>query len=344
LTLFQLPILYVSLLAFCISSILNLVVIRLSKNYSTKNKKYEIRLSHKDIPPFGGLATSFSFFTATFLLGRADENFIVIGICAVIISTLGLIDDILNLDWKPKLFIQSLVILYPLITFNIFINIESFLNIDFNNSINIVFSLFWILIVMNSINFIDNMDGLTVIVTGSICLQIAFLAYYSEAYKITDITLILLSTLLGFLIYNFPPAKLYFGDSGTLFIGYMLGFISIIYDWQPSMDGILVSPFSPILFIFSVPVLDFIIVTTYRIRNKKSPTEGGTDHISHRLLNSGQSPTKVLFEFLLVSFTFYALLILTISFNGLISYLFALGYFIFFILNYLRYSKLNTLN
>ena len=317
---------------------------RLSKNYSAKNKKYEIRLSHKEIPPFGGLATSFSFFVATFLLGRADENFIVIGICAVIISTLGLIDDIFYLNWKPKMFIQSVVILYPLMTFDIFINIESFLNIDLNNYINIIFSLFWILVVMNSINFIDNMDGLTVIVTGSICLQIAFLAYYSEAYKLTDFSLILLSTLLGFLIYNFPPARLYFGDSGTLFVGYVLGFISITYDWQPSMDGILVSPFSPILFIFSVPVLDFIIVTTYRIRNKKSPTEGGTDHISHRLLNSGQSQKKVLLEFLLVSFTFYALLILTISFDGLISYLFAFGYLLFFILNYLRYEKLDVLN
>ena len=76
--------------------------------------------------------------------------------------------------------------------------------------------------IINSINFIDNMDGLTVVVSGSICFQIALLANYSNIYKLTDISLLLLATLLGFLIYNFPPAKLYFGDSGTLFVGYVL--------------------------------------------------------------------------------------------------------------------------
>jgi UDP-N-acetylmuramyl pentapeptide phosphotransferase/UDP-N-acetylglucosamine-1-phosphate transferase len=81
------------------------------------------------------------------------------------------------------------------------------------------------------------MDGLTVFVSGSICLQIALLANYSDIYKVTDISLLLLATLFGFLIFNYPPARLYFGDSGTLFVGYVLGFISIIFDWSPLGDG-----------------------------------------------------------------------------------------------------------
>jgi UDP-N-acetylmuramyl pentapeptide phosphotransferase/UDP-N-acetylglucosamine-1-phosphate transferase len=87
--------------------------------------------------------------------------------------------------------------------------------------------------------------------------------------------LLLLATLFGFLIYNYPPARLYFGDSGTLFVGYVLGFISIIFDWSPLDDGILISPLSPVLFIFVVPILDFIVVTTHRIRNNISPTQEG---------------------------------------------------------------------
>ena len=204
--------------------------------------------------------------------------------------------------------------------------------------------MFWVLVITNSINFIDNMNALTVFVSSTICLQIPILANYSHIYRGTDISLLLLATLFGFLIYNYPPARLYFGDSGTLFVGYVLGFISIIFNWTPLNSGILTSPLSPVLFIFVVPILDFIVVTTHRIRNSISPTQGGTDHISHRLLNTGYSEKKVLLEFLLLGFIFYGLLIGTISFNGFLSYLFTSSYLLFFIFSFLRYRKLEPLS
>ena len=340
---FQLPILYAVTLAFIISIFLNRVVIGFARNYK-KNNKNEKRLSNKNIPPYGGVATSFAFFIATIFLGRAEPAFITIGICALIISIIGIIDDKYTLGWKTKLIFQILIILYPLIALDIFINIEAFLNLDIQNFLNIVISLIWVLVITNSINFIDNMDGLTVFVSGSICLQIALLANYSDIYKVTDISLLLLATLFGFLIFNYPPARLYFGDSGTLFVGYVLGFISIIFDWSPPGDGILISPLSPVLFVFVVPILDFTVVITHRIRNNISPTQGGTDHISHRLLNTGYSEKKVLLEFLLLGFIFYGLLIGTISFNGFLSYLFASSYLLFFIFSFLRYIKLEPLS
>ena len=340
---FQLPILYAVTLAFIISIFLNRVVIGFARNYK-KNNKNEKRLSNKNIPPYGGVATSFAFFIATIFLGRAEPAFITIGICALIISIIGIIDDKYTLGWKTKLIFQILIILYPIIALDIFINIEAFLNLDIQNFLNIVISLIWVLVITNSINFIDNMDGLTVFVSGSICLQIALLANYSDIYKVTDISLLLLATLFGFLIFNYPPARLYFGDSGTLFVGYVLGFISIIFDWSPPGDGILISPLSPVLFVFVVPILDFTVVITHRIRNNISPTQGGTDHISHRLLNTGYSEKKVLLEFLLLGFIFYGLLIGTISFNGFLSYLFASSYLLFFIFSFLRYRKLEPLS
>ena len=341
---FQLPILYAITLAFTISTFLNRVLINFARNYKKKNNKNERRLSNKNIPPYGGIATSFAFFTATIFLGRAEPAFITIGICALVISIIGIIDDTYNLEWKGKLLAQTLIILYPLISLDVFINIEAFLNLDLQNFLNIVISLIWVLVITNSINFIDNMDGLTVFVSGSICLQIAILANYSNIYKVTDISLLLLATLFGFLIYNYPPARLYFGDSGTLFVGYVLGFISIIFDWSPLNSGILISPLSPVLFIFVVPILDFSVVITHRIRNNISPTQGGTDHISHRLLNKGYSEKQVLLEFLFTSFIFYSLLIGTISFSGFISYLSAGLYLSFFIFSFLRYRKLDPLS
>ena len=315
-----------------------------TKKFKKKIIGDEKRLNNKNISPFGGIATSFAFLISTIFLGKAEEDFVVIGICAVIISIVGILDDIIILDWKTKISAQIIIILYPLLKLNIFLNIESYLSLNLQNYLNFTFSLLWILLIINSINFIDNMDGLTVVVSGSICLQIALLANYSNIYKLTDISLLLLATLLGFFIYNFPPAKLYFGDSGTLFVGYVLGFISLIYDWLPESGSILVSPFSPVLFIFTVPILDFLIVTTDRISKNKSPTTGGTDHISHRLLNLGHSEKKVLTEFLLLSFFFYSLLIATISFNGLLGFISAVSYLSFFVFSFYKYKKLEPLS
>jgi len=344
LTVFQLPIVATALLAITLSALLNKTFMHLTKQFKKKTVKSEKRLSNKNISPFGGIATSVAFFIATIFLGRAEQDFITIGVCAVIISIIGLLDDIFNLDWKSKIIGQIIIILYPLVKLDIFINIETYLKIDLQNYLNLFFSLLWVLLIINSINFIDNMDGLTVIVSGGICLQIAILANYSNLYKVTDISLLLLASLLGFFIYNYPPAKLYFGDSGTLFVGYVLGFISIIFDWVPKENVVLVSPFSPILFVFTIPILDFLIVTSDRIASDKSPTIGGTDHISHRLLNVGYSERKVLIRFLILSFFSYGLLIGTIFFNGVLSYIFGIGYLVFFTYNFFKYKKMEPLS
>jgi UDP-GlcNAc:undecaprenyl-phosphate GlcNAc-1-phosphate transferase len=344
LILFQLPLIGALLFAITLSALLNKTFLHFTKQFKRLNDKSEKRLSNKNISPFGGIATSVAFFISTIFLGKADQDFITIGLCAVIISIIGILDDIFNLDWKTKITGQIVVILYPLIKLDIFINIESFLKVDVQNYLNLLFSLLWVLLIINSINFIDNMDGLTVVVSGGICLQIALIANYSNLYKVTDISLILLASLLGFFIYNYPPAKLYLGDSGTLFVGYVLGFISIIFDWIPTLDSILISPFSPILFIFTVPILDFLIVTSDRINNHQSPTIGGTDHISHRLLNLGYSEKKVLVTFLLLSFSSYSLLIGTMFFNGVLGYISAICYLIFFIYNFIKYKKMEPLS
>ena len=85
----------------------------LTKKFKKKKTVYEKRLHDRNISPFGGIATSFAFLVSTIFLGRAEEEFLIIGICAVIISIVGLLDDIINLDWKTKLLAQIIVIVYP---------------------------------------------------------------------------------------------------------------------------------------------------------------------------------------------------------------------------------------
>ena len=193
-------------------------------------------------------------------------------------------------------------VIVPIASLNVFLNFESMIGLDLNNSLNIFISTLWIVLLINSINFIDNMDGLAVVVTGGISIQIVILTYIFSQNKLTDISIILLATVLGFFIFNFPPARLYLGDSGSLFIGFLLGFISILFTWNNSDSQILSYVISPIILFFTIPLLDFIVIMHYRISNKLSPTTGGTDHISHRLLALGFLKKKCFFYFSFILF------------------------------------------
>jgi len=181
-------------------------------------------------------------------------------------------------------------------------------------------------------------------VAGSICLQIAFIANYLDQYKITDVSLLLFSTLIGFLIFNYPPAKLYLGDSGSLFIGYCLGFISILFNWTPSGTTIYTSLLNPMLLIFTIPLLDLLIVTLHRIKIGISPTTGGTDHISHRLLAGGFSELRVLATFFIYSICCFALILFSIINNGIIAYTALFLFFTLFVFTFIRVRRMEILD
>ena len=317
---FQIPLSQALGIGLVLSAVLNYIIYKNSKNINLQRNKKEKRLSTDLIPPFGGIACSMAFLISTRLIGRADDNFILIGVFAVIVSLLGIIDDIYNLRWYIKLFFQIILVFYPLHYLNLFLNIESFIGFDFNNYLNFLGSTIWIIVIINAINFIDNMDGLAVVVAGSICLQIAFLANYLNQYKITDISLLLFVTIIGFFIFNYPPAKLYLGDSGSLFIGYCLGFISILFNWTPANSTIYTSFINPLLLFFTIPLIDLLIVISYRIRSGISPTTGGTDHISHRLLAAGFTEVSVLIIFALYSVLYFVLVLFSFVNEGLVAY------------------------
>ena len=343
LTNFQVSLTNAAIASILLSLLLNWVTFRRTKYFVPRVRKNEKRLSSKYVPPFGGIACSIAFLISSRLLGQADDNFIYIGFFAVIISIIGLLDDLYNFSWYIKLIFQIITVYVPLYNLNIFINFESLIGIEVNNYINYIVSTIWIMLIMNAINFVDNMDGLAVVVSSAICLQIAVLTNYLNQYKLTDISILLLCAIGGFLFFNFPPAKLYFGDSGSLFIGFCLGFMSILYNWAPEATTVYTSTLSPILLIFSVPLIDFLVVFTYRIRMGKSPAIGGTDHISHRLLAKGFSEKKVLSIFLSYSLGTFVIIYLSLFTSTQISYLLIAGLFVIYIFTYLITIKLKVL-
>jgi UDP-GlcNAc:undecaprenyl-phosphate GlcNAc-1-phosphate transferase len=196
---------------------------------------------------------------------------------------------------------------------------------------------------MNSINFIDNMDGFASTNSSFICLAIAILAFTYNQNYLADISFILLFCLLAFSLFNFPPAKIYMGDSGSLFIGYILGFISILFDWNPGGESYIYSSIAPVFLFFTIPLLDFSTVFVYRIKNNISPATGGTDHISHRMLNQGSSVKKILLIFSLINIFIFVLLALSIAFKSY-SILIFLVYIFSIVLLFLKFQRMRPLN
>ena len=339
---FQVSIYTASAIAFIISSILCFSIIKYNKNFITKSNNQK-RLNTLNIVPLGGVAMAISFFISVRLLGEADSNIVSISVFALAISILGVVDDFLNLNWKLKIIFQFLFVGLPIYLLNQTINFEIFLGVDFSGRLNLIFTILWIIILMNSLNFIDNMDGFAALNSSFICLALTVLSFVYNQNYLADISFILLFTILAFTIFNFPPAKIYMGDSGSLFIGFIFGFISILFDWNPTGESYLYSSIAPVFLFFTIPLLDFSTVFVYRIKNRISPATGGTDHISHRLLNQGYSIKSILLMFSFLNIFIFVLITLTILFEFLSVIIFVI-YLVTIIILFLNFQKMQPLN
>ena len=339
---FQVSIYTASATAFIISSILCFSIIKYNKNFITKSNNQK-RLNTLNIVPLGGVAMAISFFISVRLLGEADSNIVSISVFALAISILGVVDDFLNLNWKLKIIFQFLFVGLPIYLLNQTINFEIFLRVDFSGRLNLIFTILWIIILMNSLNFIDNMDGFAALNSSFICLALTVLSFVYNQNYLADISFILLFTILAFSIFNFPPARIYFEKILILFFVFFFVFLIFLFDWNPTGESYLYSSIAPVFLFFTIPLLDFSTVFVYRIKNQISPATGGTDHISHRLLNQGYSVKSILLMFSVLNIFIFVLITLTILFEFLSVIIFAI-YLVLTIILFINFQKMQPLN
>lgn len=213
---------------------------------------------------------------------------------------IGLADDAYNTNPLLK-FIGQLICAIILIAFGIIIKITDFF------SINALFTIFWVVGIMNSINILDNMDGITASVSAIIfftCLSIVALTgdFFNDVSSYILIGAI--GAIAGFMVYNFNPAKIYMGDTGSQFFGVLLSGLSIIWLWQfRNVQGTPIQ-FKQILYpllAFSIPVIDTTTVFARRILRRQSPFVGGKDHTTHHLAYCGLTDRQVLLVLVIIS-------------------------------------------
>ena len=340
---FQLPIYAVFTLAFIISLLLNKLSLNF-KNFSKQDIYNQKRLSSIKVPTYGGISMSLAFLVSTRLLGKADFEIIQIAIYSVVITLIGFVDDRYNLIWKIKLFLQLVAVGTPIYLLDIYLNVEQLFGINLNNFLNLFSTVVWILLIVNSLNFLDNMDGLAATIASMIAISMAILSFITDQYKLTDLSIVLIASMLGFLYFNIPKAKIYMGDSGSLFLGYCLGFISILFSWNSDMESSWMFQIQPVILFFTIPIIDFLTVTISRIKSGNSPMTGGTDHISHRLLKKGFTNNQVLFIFVLFSLLILIITLGIIYLNKIISLIFLFVYILLVVVSLIYFLNLEILD
>jgi UDP-GlcNAc:undecaprenyl-phosphate GlcNAc-1-phosphate transferase len=244
------------------------------------------RWHRKPTPTLGGIGI-FGAFVITLLVNQFTNHTqylytqrwsILLGI--TIMFGVGLYDDFKRISPPVKLIFQILAA-----TLVIFFGNNT---IDFFRwpIANIFLTVFWLVGITNAINLLDNMDGLAggVALIASIFLSVFF--WKSGYYDLLIMSLALAGSILGFLVFNFPPAKIFMGDSGSMMMGFALASLTIARRTQASnIFAIIGVP----LLVFLLPILDTGMVTITRLLRGQSPSLGGTDHTSHRLVAFGLS-------------------------------------------------------
>jgi len=276
------------LLAFALSAGLTPLVRKFAIRLGQMAEPREDRWHSKPTAVMGGAAIAASFYLALLALltvlpvAGSLAKYLPLFICAFLIFALGLVDDIYSLVPQTKLVGQIIAASF-LVFFGFKINwFESY-------TFNTFFSVFWIVGITNAFNLLDNMDGLS---AGIAFISLLFLAVItiinlgggSRNGHLLIIALFM-GILLGFLLYNFHPASIFMGDSGSLFIGFLLAGLTTharVFHSTHLLPIIMV----PVLILF-IPILDTGFVSVMRTIFGRSITRGGRDHSSHRLVAIG---------------------------------------------------------
>jgi UDP-GlcNAc:undecaprenyl-phosphate/decaprenyl-phosphate GlcNAc-1-phosphate transferase len=266
------------LAAFAVTAALVLLTIQVCRKHGWVSKPRADRW-HKSTPAFFGGVPLFAGFAVLSIAFIPWSNYLLwrlIGI-ASLMFVLGLVDDIYHLTPTRKFAGQllaaglliSLGVVYPLCG---------------SMTVNIVVSVLWLVGITNAFNLLDNMDGLA---AGIALISAGYLAAFFAIGGYRDQAVIVAlsaGAIAGFLVFNFSPARIFMGDSGSLFIGFALGATSILE--VTHVSGVPVFVLAPVT-VLAIPIFDTLFVSvTRRLRGQKI-SEGGTDHSSHRLVRLG---------------------------------------------------------
>ncbi|MDZ4765445.1 MAG: MraY family glycosyltransferase [Chloroflexota bacterium] len=242
---------------------------------------------HQDHKPLmGGMALFFGFALAL-LLFSGEAHWVELGAVvggAAFLALIGLLDDRFNLGIGVRLVAQSISALI-LIAVGIQIRLFGVPLLDY------ILTVFWVVALANALNFLDNMDGQAAGVTAIASAWFTLIAFNEGLTLVSAMAAAMTGSAVGFLTYNFNPASTFMGDMGSLVLGFVLATLGIKLEF--GAQPLSVTWMVPIL-VLALPIFDTCLVVFTRVREGRSPLQGGKDHTSHRLMSLGLSQRKTL--------------------------------------------------
>jgi UDP-GlcNAc:undecaprenyl-phosphate GlcNAc-1-phosphate transferase len=279
---------------------------RIAINREIVDRPNEGHKTHVEPTPYlGGVAivlgvtliSYLALFISGFSLSRVALASSIL-IPALLVGVMGLIDDIKKLSPLPRFLAQNAI---AIVSTLIMISTQTIGTPTDNKIFDFLITIFWIVGLTNALNFFDNIDGGA---SGTAAISAFFLfvlALLGSQFSIAALSLVLAGGTAGFLIWNKPPARIYMGDAGALFLGLLIASLTVRFDPNPINQ---IASFSVPFFLLAVPIMDTTVVVLKRIVRGTSPFKGGRDHLSHRLTRAGMSKRQAVVSLWLLTILF----------------------------------------
>jgi len=278
--------------AFLLSTSLTALCIPLARFLGAVARPREDRWHRKEIPLLGGLGILAGTAVPLLADGPQDGRVVTLVCGAILIAMVGLVDDLWTIKPQTKLLGQLLAAL-------LVVALGLRLSLFERPELDVVATLLWIVALTNAFNLLDNMDGLA---AGIAAIATAFRLIFFLLDGNTDgatLAAIFLGATLGFLVHNRQPARIFMGDTGSMFLGFFVSGLSLIggYPYSRGTLSILLLP----LLVLLVPIFDTTFVTATRILARRPISVGGLDHTSHRLVALGLSEQRAVYVLYLLA-------------------------------------------
>ena len=280
--------------AFAVAAVLSYFFTPPVKNFAHKVGAIDVpkdarRMHKKPIPRLGGLAIYGGFLCSILIFGQLDETMLCVLLGAAIIVALGIFDDVLALGAKLKfvvLIVESAIpVCIGYLQIGLFTNLNPLSDTPFVHLgiLAVPVTIIWIVGITNAVNLIDGLDGLAVGVSSIAAITMLAVALLTGNMPIAITMAALAGACIGFMPYNLNPAKIFMGDTGSTFLGYMLATVSIMGLFK----FYAVISFAVPFLILGLPIFDTANAIIRRVAAGRSPMSPDRGHVHHKLIDMG---------------------------------------------------------
>ncbi|MBL7959763.1 undecaprenyl/decaprenyl-phosphate alpha-N-acetylglucosaminyl 1-phosphate transferase [bacterium] len=300
------------------------------------------------IPRLGGVAIYIGFFVSLIIayfgyprfFEEREMNILGLLVASTFIVIVGAVDDIYNIRPWIKLAAQiASAIILIIFGFNIEAISNPFGGAIELGALNYPLTVLWVIGVINAINLVDGLDGLASGVSLIVAMTIFLIGLYLDKSYVALLSFGLTGSILGFLRHNFYPAKIFMGDSGSMFIGLVLAALGLISSQKSAVSFAILVPFIAL----GYPVLDTALAIVRRAKAKRNIFTADREHIHHVLLSYGYSHQKTVIVLYVICLFFASMAFLFAAFNKsnkfIMGVLFFVGMFAFVFVRFLSYAK-----